>query len=208
MGIRHTLVAATLVAALLAPGCSSKRALESGFGETGPLRVQRVTPRGPYLDVVVAGDDVELRTFTPDDAACRELLGEEAGVHYESVGAGGLFTRGDAVCDAVGIGDPFLQRLRQPRPTGPAIPRAQASYRTLYRDEEVALLHGSFPLASFVGWAGGRDTVAVVARGGACEGPIARGVSSMEYRPQGPNTLALVGDDGLCRIEGLILPLR
>jgi hypothetical protein len=29
----------------------------------------------------------------------------------------------------------------------------------------------------------------------------------MEYRPSGRNTLALVGDGGLCRIEGLILPL-
>jgi len=212
MGIRTTLVAATLGAALVAPtGCGSKGALESGIGRTAPLRVERITPRGPYLDVVLAGDGVELRSFTPDDDACRRLLGAESGVQYASVGAGGRFTRGEQVCDAVGIGDPFLQRLRQPRGTssgGPAIPRAQATYRALHLDDEVALLHGSFPLARFVGWAGGRDTVAVVARGGACEGPIARGVASMEYRPTGPDTLGLVGSDGLCRIEGLILPLR
>jgi hypothetical protein len=40
-----------------------------------------------------------------------------------------------------------------------------------------------------------------------CRGPIERGVASMEHRPSGRNTLALVGDGGLCRIEGLILPI-
>jgi hypothetical protein len=29
----------------------------------------------------------------------------------------------------------------------------------------------------------------------------------MEYRPAGRNTLTLVGDGGLCRIQGLIQPL-
>jgi hypothetical protein len=104
----------------------------------------------------------------------------------------------------------LIRRARQPRGDNlrsSPVPRAQASFRTLYEDGDLVLLRGRFPLAFHVGWAGGDDSVAVVDNVARCRGPIESGVASMEYRPSGRNTLALVGSGGLCRIEGLILPL-
>jgi len=60
-------------------------------------------------------------------------------------------------------------------------------------------------LAHLIGWAGGGDTVAVLRNVPHCRRD-GSGVASMEYRPSGRNTLALVGPSGLCRIEGLIQP--
>jgi len=87
------------------------------------------------------------------------------------------------------------------------VPRAQATFRTLYEDEDVVLLRGRFPLASRIGWSRGDDSVVVVGNVERCRGPVEKGVASMEYRQAGRNTLTLVGVGGLCRIEGLIQPL-
>jgi hypothetical protein len=87
------------------------------------------------------------------------------------------------------------------------VPRTQATFRTLYKDADVVLLRGRFPLASRIGWSGGQDTVVVVGNVERCRGPVERGVASMEYRPGSRNALALVGTTGLCRIDGLIQPL-
>jgi hypothetical protein len=122
---------------------------------------------------------------------------------------GGRFEREGQSCDSVGFGDPLIRRARQPRAgtlQGVPVPREQATYRILYEDADVVLLRGRFPLAFTIGWTGGGDTVAAVENVDRCRGPVEARVASMEYRPAGPNTLALIGDGGLCRIEGLIQP--
>jgi hypothetical protein len=171
--------------------------------------VLSVKPRGPYLDFVLRGDGVEMRAFALASERCLAVIRPEQAVVYDSRGAGGGYTGAGQTCEGAGLGDPFVSRFRQPRgrtPGGSPVPRAQATFSILYEDAEVVLLHGRFPLAKYVGWAGGADSVAVVANSSVCRGPVDRGVASMEYRPAGRNTLALIGDGGLCRIEGLAMP--
>jgi hypothetical protein len=85
------------------------------------------------------------------------------------------------------------------------VPRAQASLREeLYRDDELVLVKGRFPLASYVGWSGGSSTIAVLPVGGVCEAPIRDGVASLEYRDSGDRVLSLVTSDGLCSLIGLV----
>jgi len=206
-----TALVIALAAALGVAGCSwRKTTWELGMGGFGmELIVAHLDERGPYLDVGLAGHGLYLRSFVPASDVCRAVLRPEAEVKYVERGVGGRFEREEHSCDAVGFGDPLIRGARQPRAAGRRsgpVPRAQATFRTIYEDADVVLLRGRFPLASKIGWAGGQDSVAVVDNVARCRRPVEKGVASMEYRPAGRNTLALVGDKGLCRIEGLIQP--
>jgi hypothetical protein len=205
------LALAGLFALAVGPGCNWRRhAWELGLGSfVNEMRVVHVERRGPYLDAVLANSSLELRVFAPADATCAQVLAPEATVGYVERGIGGRFTRGELACDAAGIGDPLMQNARRPRGSDlrdSPVPRAQATFREIYRDEDVIVLHGRFPLASRVGWARGDDSVAVVANTPACRTAIEEGVASMEYRPAGANTLTLVSREGPCRIDGLLRP--
>jgi hypothetical protein len=212
-GAASKAIAALLVVGLGIAGCSGwrKTTWELGMGGFGmELFVVHLDERGPYLDVGLAGHGLNLRSFAPASEVCHAVLRPEAAVKYVERGVGGRFEREGQSCDAVGYGDPLVRGARQPRSgslRSSPVPRAQATFRTLYEDADVVLLRGRFPLASKIGWARGDDSVVVVDNVARCRGPVERGVASMEYRPAGRNTLALVGDRGLCRIEGLILPL-
>ncbi len=206
-------LATTLVAGLGVAGCAGwqKTTWELGMGGFGmELFVVHLDERGPYLDVGLAGHGLDLRSFAPASDACRAVMRPEAVVDYRERGIAGRFEREDQSCDAVGYGEPLVRGVRRIRAgdlQSSPVPRAQATFRTIHEDADVVLLRGRFPLASKIGWAGGEDSVVVVDNVARCRGAIERGVASMEYRPSGRNTLALVGDKGLCRIEGLILPL-
>jgi hypothetical protein len=206
-------LAIALAAAVGIAGCSSWRGKtwQLGMGGFGmELMVAHLDERGPYLDAGLTGHGLNLRSFVPTSDVCRAVLRPEAVVGYAERGVGGRFERDGQSCDAVGYGDPLIRAARQPRAGNlrdSPIPRAQATFRTIYEDADVVLLRGRFPLAAKIGWAGGEDSVVVVDNVARCRGPVEKGVASMEYRPAGRNTLALVGDGCLCRIEGLILPL-
>jgi hypothetical protein len=173
------------------------------------LVVMRVVPRGDLLEATLRGDAAMLRIFVPPSEPCRRVLAPETAVRFESEGTGRVTREGER-CDAVGIGPVEELRRRRGDPTSlttTAIPRAQASYRVVYEDAEVVFLRGRFPLAHLVGWSGGDDSIAVVAPAGECREVAAGGVASLELRPRGEPTLALVGARGLCPIEALIRPL-
>jgi hypothetical protein len=190
--------------ALVQPGCSTR----SMIGRSGELAVSSLVTRGPYLDVTVQDDDVAVRVFADAaDADCKAVLSVGNPVEYANRGVAGRITADGLRCDLVGIGDPFIRRVSQSRGlASDPIPRAQATYERIYEDDDVALLRGRFPLTGRVGWAGGVDTVVVVQARDTCRRAIDSGVASMEFRPRGINTLALVSGKGLCRIDGLILP--
>jgi hypothetical protein len=194
-------------------GCINwrKMAWELGLGGFGmELLVARLDERGPYLDVGLEGHGLELRIFAPASDVCRAALLPQAAVKYVERGVGGRFERESHSCDAVGYGDPLIRGARQPRAgdlQSSPVPRAQATFSTIYEDADVVLLRGRFPLAYKVSWPDGEDSVVVVDNVAECRPPIDKNLASMEYRPSGRNTLALVTDEGFCRIEGLILPL-
>jgi len=174
------------------------------------LSVVRLVPRGQYLEVSLLGHGLSLDVYTPRNEACSRVLEPEVQVDYVERGIAGRLERDGRSCDAVGIGGSRVRRARQPRGSdlrSSPIPRAQATFREIHRDEEVILARGRFPLASRVGWRGAGDTVAVVPNDEICRGALEGGVASMEYRPAGRTTLSLVGSGALCPIIGLILPL-
>jgi len=192
---------------LLAAACGTKRAVETGIGATDPMVVQSVVKRGDYLDAWIEGDGMLLRTFAKVGGICDVVLQPDRTVVYTARGPGGRYTQGEHKCDASGVGDPFVSRLRARRgPAGAPIPRAQATFEPFFNDEDVIMMRGRFPLTNLVGWSGGGDAIAVVRNHALCRTVAEKGVASMEYRPSGKNTLALLGPDGLCRIDGLILP--
>jgi len=213
--MRGTAASALVIGLALASGVSgcNWRKATWGLGIPGfrvDLLVAYVEERGPYLDVGLVGHGLDMRTFMPANDVCRAVLKTEDPVTYVERGVAGRFEREGLSCEAVGFGDPRIRGVRQPRSANPPdspVPRAQATFRTIYEDDDVMLLRGRFPLASRIGWAGGQDTVAVVKNVARCRGPAEKGVASMEYRQSGHDTLALVSSGELCRIEGLILPL-
>jgi hypothetical protein len=211
-GAVRTVLAIALAVAFGVNGCNWRKTTWElgvpGFGME--LLVVYVEERGPYLDAGLIGHGLDLRTFVPANDVCRAVLNTEAPVTYVERGVAGGFERAGFSCDAVGYGDPLIRGARQPRTRrhgDSAVPRAQATFRTLHEDADVVLLRGRFPLASRIGWSRADDSVVVVENVARCRGPVDSGVASMEYRPAGRNTLTLVGDGGLCRIQGLIQPL-
>ncbi|MEN8160682.1 MAG: hypothetical protein ABFS41_11485 [Myxococcota bacterium] len=209
--VRYVTVAVFLLGSVGCGSAARKAAWELGLGSFATdLSVVRVVPRGAYLDATLVGHGLSLEVYTPRDAACSHVLEPEGQVDYVERGVAGRLERDGASCDAIGIGGSRIRRARQPRGAATrasVIPRAQASFRETYRDDEVILLRGRFPLASQVGFGGGGDAVAVVPNEARCTETIERGVASMEYRPAGRTTLSLVGKRGLCPIIGLIQPL-
>jgi len=202
---------ATVWLCALALGCSAPGGQQPGdTAQAAPLpgmTVVGVRERGPYLDVVVRDAKRTIRRLVRPTEACRFVLIPEINVGFQNRGIAGRFERADVRCDAVGFGDPLMSRSRRGRGnTGEVIPRDQATFRVLYEDADVILLHGRFPLASLVGFAGGDDCVAVVRNHPPCRRAIEGGVASLEFRPRGPNTLALIGGRKLCRIDALALP--
>ncbi|MDJ0790163.1 MAG: hypothetical protein QNK05_25495 [Myxococcota bacterium] len=179
----------------------------AGPGAAPGASVLGVRERGPYLDVVVQDGDETQRRFVPVSPDCRFVLTAEARVAFHSSGLAGRFERSGVLCTAVGIGDPLMSRSNRGRGgMGELIPRGQANFRELYRDDDVILLRGRFPLVERVGFTGGDDCVAVVRNEPACRDAAEEGVASIEFRARGKNTLALVAGRELCRIDLLALP--
>jgi hypothetical protein len=182
-------------------------------GASTEFTVESAAPRGGYLDVRLQGDS-PLRTFIPDEAACRKLAKPGARVRYVWDGAMGSLAEptGSRSCQAVGIGS--LTEWRQTRagdsglPQGRGLPREVARYRVVFRDKDVILARGHFPLTRHLGWVGAADAIAVMRNTPACQrGPAAKATASLEYFPAGERVLGLVVKDRWCDVEGLLLPL-
>jgi hypothetical protein len=182
-------------------------------GMSTEFTVESVAPRGGYLDVSLQGDS-PLRTFIPDDSSCRQLTKVGARVRYVWDGAMGSLAEptGSRKCQAVGIGS--LTEWRQTRsedtglPQGRGLPREVARYRVVFRDKDVILARGHFPLTRHLGWVGAADAIAVMRNTPACQrGPAATATASLEYFPAGERVLGLVVKDRWCDVEGLLLPL-
>lgn len=176
-------------------------------GSRTPMTVERVTPRGPYLEVALRAPGLELVSYAPDDEACRGVLAREHAVDYATDGGGGSFSREGRRCEAAGIGslDAWRERRARPRTRSP-VPSAQASFRVLHRDEQVVLVRGRFPLAGLLGWVGGDDTVAAIPNAPECARPLESGVATLQYFPAGRDVLTLTGEGGLCPVLGLLRP--
>lgn len=207
--MRAWLAVAWLVLSLpLVAGCDPKRTVwQAGIPGVGTdFEVSEVHARGRVLDARLTGP-TELETFVRANDACRAVFRPGQSIAYHEQPPGGRFSADDVECPAVGIGSlrTWRDRASHGISEGGPVPRAQASFEVVYRDEDVVFLRGRFPLAVRIGWTGADDTVAVVAADAACAKAVDDGVASMEFRAQGPRALSLISGDGLCPITGLVL---
>jgi hypothetical protein len=183
--------------------------------------VTDVIERGDYLDVALVGGGggeyaggrvarrgLALRFFFPREPTCQGVLVPETDVEYVEGGPLGRVRSANGECEPVGIASLKAWRDRRPRPPQDRlrIPRSQAVFKPLYRDEQLVLVRGRFPLANRIGWVGGDDTIAAIPRRPECENVLERGVASLEYRVVGEDPLRLIEDKGYCPIIGLIYP--
>jgi hypothetical protein len=198
-----------LAAAFALCGTPQQTAFQLGLpGSRIGMTVTRVVPRGPYLEVRLRAPGLELVSYAPADAGCREVLAEEREIVYRSGGTGGSYEREGRQCEAAGIGSLEEWRKRRPQPrTRSPVPSAPASFTSIYEDADVALVRGRFPLAGLLGWVGGSDTIAVIPNTPICQGPLRSGSATLQYFPGGERVLALAAQGGLCPVQGLIAPL-
>ena len=182
-------------------------------GTSTEFGVERVVPRGGYLDVSLAGQSA-LRTFLPDTTDCRRIAKSGARVRYLWDGALGSLSEplGSRSCQVVGIGSLPEWRLVRPGdnglPQGRGLPREVARYRVVFRDKEVILARGFFPLTRHLGWVGPAEAIVVMKNTPGCmRGPAALATASIEYFPSGDRVLGLVAKDRWCDVEALLLPL-
>jgi hypothetical protein len=180
-------------------------------GTSTEFTVERAVPRGGYLDVTLAGQ-ARLRTFIPDTNECRRVAKGGAKVRYEWDGALGSINEplGSRRCQAVGIGTLTEWRLTRPEdlPDGRSAPRELARYRVVFRDKDVILARGLFPLTRHLGWVGPAEAVVVMKNTPSCQrGPAALSTASLEYFASGDRVLALIVKDRWCEVEALLLPL-
>jgi hypothetical protein len=182
-------------------------------GTSTEFTVERATRRGGYLDVALAGR-APLRTFLADTADCRRVASAGAKLRYVWDGALGALSEpvGSRSCQVVGIGSLPEWRLTRPEDTGlepgQPVPREVSRFRVVYRDADVILARGLFPLTRHLGWVGAAEAVALMKTTPGClRGPAALGTASLEYFPAGDRVLGLVAKDRWCDVEALLLPL-
>lgn len=197
--------------AAMALGCSANAVDQARFdsglpGMTTPVKVVSMQHRGPYLQaaIVLAGRDAEGWALASE--ACQAVFVPDSDILYRGNGPLGSWVRNNVDCESSGLGPIALVRDRSSHATPRGVPRSQANYRTIYIDEDLALLRGVFSLARDVGYRNTSDLVAVVSRGGNCEAPIEAGVASLEYRGNGPQPMSLLGPKGPCAVRAFLLP--
>jgi hypothetical protein len=182
-------------------------------GASTEFTVDRAVARGGYLDVSLKGK-FALRTFVADTSECRRVVQPGAVVRYEWDGAMGSVNEplGSRRCQAVGIGTLTEWRVTRPEDTGEldgrGVPRELARYRVVFRDREVILARGFFPLTRHLGWVGPAEAIVVMKNTPGClRGPGHLSTASLEYFPSGERVLGLVAKDRWCDVEALLMPL-
>lgn len=196
------------MAALVASGCTKDEFLhQSGIPGVFPeAQVEVLGQHGQWTDATVGVGGRTFRFFLPDNEGCRAVLQSTGRVGYANQGPLGLL-RDDQGNDCEPVGLLSLRAWRDRRPRGvrrDIVPRGQANFQELFRNEEFIFLTGRFPMAGQIGWTGGEATIALVPNREDCVQIVERGVASMEFRQTGANVMSLVGRSGLCPVQGFV----
>lgn len=199
------------LAVLAGQGCTADQAL-FGAGLPGAelsVVVSSVRERGDYLDARVQGNGLPLRFFARTGwQDCAQILRDGAALTYVDSGLRGELRSGSQRCAPQGYGSYRIDVGRTPRAAGrdSLAQRSQAAYSRIYEDEGGYMLRGRFPGASFVGWNGSLDTIVVVPKTPVCADVAGREVASLEFRSLSKRRLLLLSAEGLCPVEGLVMP--
>ena len=193
-------------------GCASTLSVvQEAATDLNPYAVQevRVTAtevRGPYLVAELLGDQFDLRLIAPDRAVCRSLLAPGAVVDYEKAGVFGRASRDGRACDFTGVASLAAWRDRFPRSRGGGLPRSIARYRVIYRDPDIVLARGRFPLAPRIFIPLSFDLVAILPNSEACQSQLDRGEAKLEYSDARRPAFRLIGSEGECPVLGVAMP--
>ena len=208
-GNGRTLAVLAAFACTVGLGCTLDSAL-AGAGIPGTrisAEISDFATRGDYYDAFVAAGGFRYRFVFFRTADCKTVLSSTEGAVFVWLGAYGRVTANDLRCDAVGVLSLREWRDRGPRRTREPLPRRQANFRVIYRDDDIVQLRGRFPLAGAVGIPGGRaDLVGFVPNDPVCEAFVERGVASMEFRASGPQPAVLLDRNNICPMMGFAQP--
>ena len=173
-----------------------------------PFAIHDVVERAGYLAADLTRDDETLGFYFEPTPDCRAILIQGAEALYRKRGPLGTLEQGEVECVPVGIGRIRSWALRNPVPLDlPILPSAAATFREIYRDAEVVIVRGNFPLSALVYFPGGRDSVAFLPNVDVCQGRIEQGGAFMQYKRDTPEVVWLGGADAPCPILGLARPL-
>lgn len=181
-------------------------------GVHSATQVLRSMERGGYLDVDLERGGEPARLFFPDTEACRALLQPGRSVAFVEEGPFGALDErvesGDFErCSAVGVASLRAWVDQRRRPSARGIPRSQANFEIIFKDEELVFVRGRFPLVRLAGISGGEDIVALVPNTEECIKPLASGVASMEFNARGKKPpFRLLGSRSDCPIKGFAQP--
>ncbi len=168
--------------------------------------VVQATPRGMYYVARLRGDGLDLRFFVPATDDCRDLMETSLPLSYRRSGLFGELSDGEKRCDMAGVASLAAWRDRLGRVEGKAFPRGFARFEEVFRDEEVVLLRGRFPLLNRIRMPSGVDAIAMVPTNAECMGPVSEGQASIEFSDSSRWAYRLVSGMGPCEIEGFALP--
>ena len=176
-------------------------------GTTQRATISNVSVRFEYIDAFVEAGAFRYRFFFPDREPCRSILNAPENLSFVWLGPLGRITKGEERCSPVGVLSLREWRNRGPRRSREPLPRGQAVFKEIWRDGELVLIRGRFPLAGLANWKGGHDTIGILPNSETCIGFLERGVASIEFRASGNNPLVLIDRRNLCPIQGFAQPL-
>lgn len=198
---------AVLLLALVGTGCQSKSGLAPGLsGMRTDMTVLGTASLGPYRVAHLDMNGKALDAYVLPSEACNDVFETGATVTYVDNGPQGVYQRGDARCQGMGVGNLLVWRNRSRNSSPVPVPRTQVSFHVIARGDQYALLRGQFPGAAIIGFTGDYDIVAVVPEGGECASILEQRTASMEYRDKGSRVFSLIGKTGLCDIHGFAQP--
>ena len=203
------LLSTLLMAMGLTSGCameSSKRFAPGLSGVRTILTVQSTSMLGPYLAAHLELNGQPFDAYVMPSDACRAVFKAGEQVTYVDNGPQGVYHRGDARCQGMGVGHLLIWRNRRRHYTAAPVPRTQVTYRMIYKGDQYALLRGQFPGVGYIGFSNTYDLVAVVPIGGECAPLLDQINARMEYRGKGNRVYSLVGRTGLCDVHGFAQP--
>jgi len=178
------------------------------FLDFRPWTVHEVAEYGGYLSASITRDDETLGFYFEPTPDCRAVLQNGDEVSYRQRGPLGTFETDERSCEPVGIGRIRAWAHRHPRPRNmPNLPSLPANFHETFRNDEVVLVRGNFPLSRLVYFAGGRDAVAVLPNVEACQRAVDEGGANMQYRRRTDEVIWLGSASDRCQILGLARPL-
>lgn len=190
-------------------GCQMESKKGFGPGLSGVrtiLKVRSTSSLGPYLAAHLELNDQPFDAYVLPSEPCRDVFKDGEDVTYVDNGPQGVYRRGDARCQGMGVGNLVIWRNRRRHRMRTPVPRTQVTYRKIYQGDQFALLRGQFPGVGHIGFSNTYDLVAVVPVGGECAPLLDQINARMEYRDKGSQVFSLVGRTGLCNIHGFAQP--